>query len=222
MNCIINENSTVLFIGDSITDSGRKRDNGEDLGSGYVSMAAAMFSALCTTKGVKFLNRGISGNRVDSLQERWQEDCVDLKPDYITILIGVNNTIHKFKKGIITPAGDFEASYRSIVKAAVEFTYAHIILMGPFLLPVVNSEETPLNKPVREKWHEWRSDLNPKIDVVRQIAKDFKATYIALDEIFSLAAASRPPEFWLPDGVHPTPAGHSLIALEWLRAVKAI
>lgn len=88
---LIKQGDTVLFQGDSITDAGRDRSNGADLGRGYALMAAGWFNALFPEVGAKFLNRGISGNRVKDLQARWQQDCVDLQPDWVSIYIGIND-----------------------------------------------------------------------------------------------------------------------------------
>ena len=89
------EKMTVLFQGDSVTDCGRDRENAEDLGFGYAVMAASEFSARNPRRNVKFINRGISGNRVRDLRSRWQEDCIDLKPDLVSIMIGINKKVSR-------------------------------------------------------------------------------------------------------------------------------
>lgn len=210
MTPLIEDNAIVLFQGDSITDAGRSRADDADLGRGYAAMTAAWFSALYPQKRVTFLNRGISGNRVKDLRARWQQDCLDLKPTWVSIMIGVNDTWRRYDSHDPTPVEAYERDYRAILEAVRDGLNARLILLEPFLLP------TP---PDREAW---RVDLDPKIAAARKLAREFNALYVPLDGLFAEAAARREPAFWLPDGVHPTPAGHAFIAQTWLRAVKAL
>ncbi|NMB96588.1 MAG: SGNH/GDSL hydrolase family protein [Clostridiaceae bacterium] len=208
MSNLIRNNSIVLFQGDSITDAGRSRTNDNEMGHGYPNMIAAVFSAKYPEKNVKFINRGISGNRVKDLQARWKEDCLDIKPDWVSILIGINDCWRRYDSNDPTTAEDFEKGYRDILTRTVRETNAHLILCEPFVLPVPEDRKT------------WREDLDPKIQVVRQLAREFNAIYIPFDGIFAAASTKREPAFWAADGVHPTSAGHALIALEWLKAVE--
>jgi len=157
-----------------------------------------------------FLNRGISGNRVKDLQDRWQADCIALKPDWVSILIGINNTWRRYDSNDPTSTADFEKGYRDILEKTRRHTKVQIILCEPFVLPV------PGDRLV------WREDLDPKIQVVRNLAVEFKALLLPLDGIFAQAATAREPGFWAPDGVHPSPAGHALIAQAWLKLVGAM
>jgi len=212
MNRVVIENDAlVLFQGDSITDAGWDRENpNEDLGTGYANMAASWFSALYPERNVRFLNRGISGNRVKDLRARWEEDCLELKPDWVSIMIGINDCWRRFDSNDPTPVRDYEADYRDILTQVAEKLGARLIMLEPFLLPVPKDREA------------WREDLDPKIDAARRLAREFGAVYVPLDGLFAAAAVRREPAFWAPDGVHPTPAGHALIAQAWLRAVEAI
>ena len=207
MSIRIEDDAVVLFQGDSITDAGRTMGLGEDLGQGYVMMASALFSAICPEKRVRFVNRGISGNRVKDLRARWQEDCLDLTPTWVSIMIGVNDTWRRFDSNDPTGPDAFEADYRAILEQVRDGLDAQLILIEPFLLPVP------------EDRLEWRADLDPKIDAVRRLAQEFSAILIPMDGVFQRACAHRSPAFWAPDGVHPTPPGHAMIAKEWLRAV---
>jgi len=209
MNCRIQPHATVLFQGDSITDAGRSRENGEDLGRGYAAMVAAWFSARYPGHSVRFLNRGISGNRTGDLLARWQEDCLDLHPTWVSILIGINDTWRRYDAGDPTPTDVFEANYRALLSMTADIVGSHIIILEPFLLPI---------PPDRAAW---REDLGPKIAVVRALAREFNTLFVPLDGLFAAAATQREMAFWLPDGVHPTPAGHALIAQAWLQAVGA-
>ena len=199
--------ATVLFQGDSVTDAGRVRILPDDLGVGYPLLVGSWYSAAFPERGVRFLNRGVSGDRVVDLLERWERDCLALRPDVLSILIGVNETWRAFDAGDPTPAQVFERQYRELLErtqAALPAT--RIALMEPFVLPF---------PPDREAW---RVDLDPKIQAVRRLARDFGCALVPLDGLFAEAAARREPAFWAPDGVHPTPAGHGLIARAWLRA----
>lgn len=207
----IGEIEMALFQGDSITDADRARLYVNDLGRGYALMAAGWFAARYPERGVRFLNRGISGDRVVDLLARWDDDCLALRPDLLTILIGLNETWRTFDSGDPTPAGAFERNYRELLTRTRDaLPQTRLILMEPFLLPIAPALEA------------WRADLDPKIQVVRRLARDFGALLVPLDGLFAQAATRREAAYWAEDGVHPTPAGHALIAQAWLRAVGAL
>lgn len=210
MVTLIEDDAVVLFQGDSVTDAGRGREDDGNLGTGYAMMTAAWFSALYPEKQARFINRGVSGDRVKDLQRRWREDCLDLKPTWVSILIGINDCWRRYDSNDPTSVGDFEAAYRDILRRVKETLNARIILCEPFVLPVPEDRE------------KWREDLNPKIDVVRRLAREFGALFVPLDGLFAQVSTLRHPGFWAPDGVHPSPAGHALIAKAWLQTVKAL
>jgi len=203
----IERGQTVLFQGDSITDAGRNRET-DTLGTGYAFIAAALFGSLFPELGVRFLNRGISGNRVTDLDERWQADCIALRPDWLSVYIGINDCWRRYDRKLIMSVESYEHTYRLILDRAREANpNLNLVLVEPFVLPVPEDR-------VR-----WREDLDPKIDAVRRIARDYCAAYVPLDGLFAAACTRRPPEFWAHDGVHPSPAGHALIARAWLDAI---
>lgn len=207
---LIEDRAVVLFQGDSITDAGRGRGDDGNLGSGYPNMIAAWFSAAYPGKNVRFANRGISGNRVNDLDARWKEDCLDLEPTWLSIMIGINDVWRRYDSGDPTSAEAFEAGYRRILTRAKEDSSSpRLIILEPFVLPVPADRLS------------WREDLDPKIQVVRGLAREFGAIYVPLDGAFSAACVHREPAFWAADGVHPTQAGHALIARKWLEAVGA-
>jgi lysophospholipase L1-like esterase len=210
MSLRIAENSLVLFQGDSITDCGRNRQQPDDLGYGYAALIAHWLSALVPERKLRFLNRGVSGNRVRDLLARWDTDCIALQPDWVSILIGINDTWRRYDSNDPTPVEAFERDYRALLQRTRERTRAQIILMEPFMLHV-----TPAHR-------EWREDLDPKIEAVHKLAKEFGAILVLLDKLFTQASQKREPAFWAADGVHPTPAGHALIAQAWLKAVGVI
>lgn len=203
----IKDGMTVLFQGDSVTDASRSRENDDDLGNGYPMTTASWMAAMHPEKKVRVLNRGISGNRAIDLRGRWQEDCIDLNPDIVSILIGINDTWRRYDSNDPTSAEAFEDNYRNILERTKNETKARIVLMEPFVLPYPEDRIA------------WREDLDPKIHVVRKLAREFGAILVPLDGIFAAASAYRDPGFWSPDGVHPSPAGHALISQSWLKAV---
>jgi len=207
---LFDNNSIVLFQGDSITDAERCRIDDNDMGNGYAMMAAAWFSATYPAKHVRFINRGISGDCVADLQRRWQWDCIDLQPAWVSILVGINDVWESYQTGK-PPAGEaFAQGYRELLTRAKETINPRLILAEPFIVPP--PQETAL----------WRPYVDPLVQAVRTLAHEFDAILVPLDEVFTEAATHRSHEFWAPDGVHPTPAGHALIAQTWLRAVNAL
>jgi len=207
----IPDHATVLFQGDSITDAGRNRNNPYDLGHGYAFLTAAWFNATWPQKQVTFLNRGISGNHASDLQERWQPDCLDLHPDVLSILIGINDTLHRFEHERVTTAAAFEDSYGTILHQAKDAGVGKIILMEPFAL-LTNERDWD--------WSAFLEDLAPKQQIARKLAREYNAVYIPLDGIFAAESTRRAPGFWAADGIHPTPAGAARIAQAWLQAVS--
>lgn len=191
----------ILFQGDSITDCGRSREDFYGLGNGYAMMVAKLFNELYPDLQVEFINRGIGGNRAIDLKNRWQEDCIDLKPDFLSILIGINDVWRRYDSNNPTTALEFEENYRYILEETIaKLPNTKIIILEPFVLPVP------------EDRIKWREDLDPKIQVARKLAAEFKAIYLPLDGMFASAYIASSPEIFAPDGVHPSEKGHNLIA----------
>jgi lysophospholipase L1-like esterase len=197
---------TVLFIGDSITDCGRDRTDPDSLGVGYPALAAAGFAAAHAEAGVRFANRGISGDRAVDLRARWQRDCLDLKPDVVSIMIGINDVWRRYDHDDPTSAAAFAQDYRHILTQSAD-QGARLIIMEPFLLPVSEDQAR------------WREDLDPKLAVVRRLAAEFAAALIPADAVLTRAAASATAVCLAQDGVHPTAAGHAILAEAWLETV---
>lgn len=208
---LIQPDDRILFQGDSITDCGRDRDLPDSLGRGYANMTAGFLAALHPELGCSCLNRGISGNRTGDLLKRWKADCLDLKPDVLSILIGINDVWRRYDQNLPTSAETFEANYRELLGRTREtLPETRLVLMEPFVLPVPGDRRA------------WREDLDPKISIVRTLAREFDALFVPLDGAFAAASSHQPPEYWAPDGVHPTPAGHGLISRTWLETVGAL
>lgn len=206
---LIKDHSVILFQGDSITDVGRDKEKQEDLGNGYPMMVASWFAAAYPEMKVKFINRGISGNRVADLKKRWEKDCLSLEPTWVSIMIGINDCWRRYDNNDPTFVEKFTSDYRDILKQAKETINAKFVLIEPFVLPVT------------EDRRKWREDLDPKINAVRDLAREFGALLLPMDGIFSKVSTFKESAFWTQDGVHPTPAGHALIAREWLKLVRA-
>jgi len=201
----------ILFQGDSITDSNRNRELSDNLGRGYALMVAGLLAALHPHLAPTCLNRGISGNRTGDLLNRWDEDCLRLKPDVLSVLIGINDVWRRYDRNLPTSADAFRENYRMLLERTRKaLPETRLILLEPFVLPVP------------EDRRQWREDLDPKIASVRELAADFEALYVPLDGIFAAAATRQHPAYWAEDGVHPSPAGHGLIARAWLEAVGAL
>lgn len=211
MPSILQAGDRILFQGDSITDAGRDRDNPHHLGNGYAMLAASWFQALYPERNVRFTNRGISGDRTKDLVERWREDCLLLRPTWVSLLVGINDTWRRYDRNDATSTETYEEFYRTLLMRTMEeLPGAHLILCEPFVLP------TPPDRLG------WRVDLDPKIAVVHRLAKEYDAVLVPFDGIFAQAASRREPSFWAADGVHPTAAGHALMAQSWLKAVQAM
>ena len=202
----------ILFFGDSITDAGRNRDSeaGEPggWGGGYVHQIAAYLGAQDPGDELIFTNKGISGNRIYDLEKRLKTDVLDEEPDVVSILIGINDVWRRYDSDTVSEAKDFAAAYKRICKKITD-DGARLVLLEPFLLPVPEDRRA------------WREDLDPKIEIVRDMAREFEAILVPLDGIFAAASAKREPAFWAGDGVHPSPAGHALIARAWIDAMEA-
>ena len=205
---MIEPQSRIVFYGDSITDAGRDRAAArpnENLGSGYAALAAAQLNAQYPAWGLEFWNRGISGNRVYDLEERLEADVLALKPDVVSILIGINDTWRRYDSNVPSPLGEFAESYGRILRRLAEHD-VEVLLLEPFLLPVPEDRRA------------WREDLSPRIEAIRDAAREFSVPLVPLDGLFAAASTRRPSAFWAPDGVHPSPAGHALIARHWIEA----
>ena len=213
---LIQDGQTVLFQGDSITDCGRPTDDSDwHLGLGYAQLIQAMFGLRHPTLNVRFVNRGIGGDRVPSLQARWQADCLDIKPDWVSILIGINDACAI--AGDDLPGYDvdgYEAGYRDILTQTRDTTDARFIILEPFLLHTEHPYDhvSPIGT-IREQ-------LDPVIQIARKLSEEFDAVYVPFDEMFQAASEIAAPAHWAPDAIHPAPAGHALMAEAWLKAVE--
>lgn len=201
----LESDDTILFFGDSITDCGRDRSAPETShGAGYVSQIAARLRYHIPSPELRILNLGISGNRIYDLESRMESEALATQPSVVSILIGINDTWRQQDRNMASPIDKFTAAYRQVLTQFRDSGVSRFVLLEPFLLPVPEDRRG------------WRTDLDPKIHAVRDLAVKFEADLLPLDGLFAQAATRAPAAYWLPDGVHPSPAGHALIAEAWL------
>jgi lysophospholipase L1-like esterase len=211
---MLNPNSTILFQGDSITDAGRNREiaepnRGAALGSGYANLIASQLLQAQPQDNLRFFNRGISGNRVTDLYARWKVDAINLQPDLISILIGVNDTWHEFMYGNGVEVDRYAALYRMLLDYTKQrLPTVQLVLCEPFVLNCGVVTEG------------WIAEMAARRQVVRNLASDYGAVFVPFQSMFDEALTQAEPAYWAADGVHPTPAGHRLMANTWLAAVQ--
>ncbi len=191
----------ILFQGDSITDGnrGRSADPNHILGHGYVFIIAAKYGAAFPELKLDFLNRGISGNTVLDLEKRWQKDTLDLKPDVLSVLIGVND------EGRRVPLDQYEQVYDKIItQARAANPKLKLVLCAPFVKPTGKVSE----------------GIRKRQEVVARLAQKHRAALVQFQPVFDEAVKRAPADYWIWDNVHPTYRGHQLMADEWERVVR--
>lgn len=209
----------ILFQGDSITDCGRDRGNFYSMGGGYPNLVKASLSYDCPNE-YEFINRGISGNRIVDVYARIKADFINLKPDYASILIGVNDTWHEIncENGVETEK--FERVYTMLVDEIITACPdIKLIVMAPYVIEgasTCNCEEIP------DRWDFFKADVAEKAAVAKKIAEKYNLPLIELQPIFDQAGKKAPNDYWAGDGVHPTAAGHELIKRVWLEKFEEI
>ena len=211
---VFHPNDTILFQGDSITDGGRQRtgnDYNHTMGQDYGYIISAQLGALYPERNLLFINRGISGNTVIDLAGRWQNDTLNLKPNVLSILIGVNDTLIGAAKG--ETIEQYEKTYdKLLADTLATFPQIKIVLGQPFLLPVGKHKDTYAAEMVEIKKHQ---------EVVAKLAAKYNLPEILYQDAYDKASQTTPADHWSWDGVHPTYAGHGLMAQEWLKTVEA-
>jgi lysophospholipase L1-like esterase len=188
----------VLFVGDSVTDCGR-RDDPDGLGDGYVRVLAQG-----PLRGARVTNRGVAGDRATDLAARWDADVLRMRPDVLSVLVGINDTWRRYDAGVTTPASAFEATCRALLGSALAAGVRRLVLVEPFVLPVT---------PEQERW--WDEDLGERVEVVRKLAAEHGATLVPAADHLTALAGTHAPGYLAADGVHPTAAGHRALADLW-------
>jgi len=204
---------TILFQGDSITDSGRSRECDDSRGYGYATIASGRVG-LTYPNEYNCINRAVSGDRIVDIYARIKMDIINLKPDYMSILIGVNDTWHEIsrKNGVLTEK--FEKIYTMLLQEIFEvLPNIRIFLMLPYI-----THGTSIN----EQYDEFYNETKKRAAAAKRVAEKFSLPYINLQEKFNEAVKNAPDNFWTLDGVHPTVNGHALIAEEWFKMFEKI
>lgn len=203
----------ILFQGDSITDVHRDRTStaANDLagfGSGYPTIIAGAILGTGDRSRWSFYNRGISGNKVPDLQARWTADALALKPDVLTMLIGVNDFWHRRLTGYTGTTEDYESQYTALLSQTRQaLPNVRFVILEPFVVRFGQVDAT------------WFPEFDARRAVAARVAERAGATFIPLHDLFNQRAAQSRPQDWVQDGVHPTLAGHALIAARWREAV---
>jgi lysophospholipase L1-like esterase len=212
---VLAQDDVVLFQGDSITEWGRDKSKTKpndfgSLGSGYVLLTATNVLREYATKNLKIYNTGVSGNKVFQLSDRWDNDTLMLKPNVLSVMVGVNDYWHTITSGYKGTLDVYKSDYRKLLDRTKQaLPDVKVIIGEPFAMKGV--------KAVDDSWY-------PAFDGYRQAARDvaeeFGATFIPYQSVMDEALKLAPATYWSLDGVHPSPAGASLMAYAWQNAVK--
>ena len=201
----------ILFQGDSVTDAGRDRSDPSDMGNGYPRYASAMIQDSFPDTEFEFINLGISGNRTEHLVERLDTDFIEVQPDIVSILIGVNDVWHHYSFEFVeTTDNQFEANYRKVLDNLKSRTNARILMIQPFLLETVD--------PAKQELCE---ELARKKAIVKRLADEYADAYLPLDEVLH-SEIEEEPAYYSADGVHPTPDGACYIGEAYLKAITPL
>lgn len=203
---------TILFQGDSITDVLRPRESEVYKGCGYVTMVSGKLG-LDYPNEYDFINRGISGNRIVDIYARMKIDIINLKPDYMSILVGVNDVLHE-SIGNGVSAEKFEKIYSMLLEELLEeLPDLKIMILEPFVLKCTGTEQN---------WDYTYGEVLKRSAAAKRIAESFGVPFVTLLEKFMELTKSAPPSYWCSDGIHPSAAGHEMIAREWVKAFMQI
>ena len=201
----------ILFQGDSVTDAGRDRSDPHDMGNGYPRFASAMIQDSFPDTELEFIDLGISGNRTEHLVERLEADFIEVQPDIVSIMIGVNDVWHHYAfEYVETTDEQFESNYRTVLDAIKSRTNARILMIQPFLLETVDPAKQVLCE-----------ELARKQAIVKRLADEYADAYLPLDEILH-AETEEEPAYYAADGVHPTPDGACYIGEAYLGAIAPL
>ncbi|WP_259067325.1 SGNH/GDSL hydrolase family protein [Mucilaginibacter sp. X4EP1] len=210
----LDKDDVILFQGDSITDWGRDQsktvpNNTSALGAGYVLHAAGHLLLENPDKNLQIYNKGISGNKVYQLAARWDIDCLALKPNVLSIHIGVNDFWHTLTNGYTGTIDTYITDYHKLIDRTKQaLPNIKLIICEPFATKGV--------KAVDDKWY-------PTFDLFRKAARDiateYKAAFVPYQSVFDKALELAPANYWSLDGVHPSIAGQALMAKTWMEII---
>ena len=211
----LKKGTTILFQGDSITDAGRNKKNpvaNEKLGRGYPNHAAKLLLEAYPQLDLQIHNRGISGNKVPDLDRRWQKDCIDLQPDFLSILIGVNDIWHKLNGRYDGTAETYRDGFTALLdRTRKSLPDVTIVICEPFVL---------MSGTVKQNTDKWFPEFDIRRKYAKQVAEKADAIWVPFQTMFDRAVDSgTEPAVLARDGVHPTQDGHALMAKTWRQVV---
>lgn len=212
---LIQPGNAILFQGDSITDAGRSRETADrpniksTMGNGYAWMAASQILVDHPESDLKIFNRGISGNKVPDLAQRWDADCLHIKPDLLSILIGVNDIWHRRNGKYQGTLASYEKDYRILLERTMQtLPSVKLVICEPFVLKCGAIDDS------------WFPEFDGFRAVSKKMAEEFKAVFVPFQGAFDTAITIADPKEWAADGVHPSAFGAALMAHEWIKAVS--
>ncbi len=210
---VLSSGDKILFAGDSITDCGSRRGGeAHPLGDGYVRIFAELMSACRPDLEAEVVNKGVGGNTVIDLRGRWEKDVLDQKPDWLAVMIGIND-IHCHLRGVESGVHPdvFMREYRALIGMAAEKLKCRFIILDAFYISSDGGGD-PFRQSVIQQLPEY-------IAVSGKIAEGYGAVHIKTNDLFRLHLKHRPPDFFAPEPVHPNSAGHTVIAWELAKAL---
>ena len=209
---LIRHSQTAVFIGDSITDCGR-RDVAAPLGNGYVKMAVDLIRAKYPSRQITFFNKGIGGDVAPGLRDRWADDVLVHNPDWVSVMVGINDLHRRFSPDPQThiPPEKYRQAYSEFLERTRESTKARLLLMDPFYISKENDTNSQRTTVLEA--------LGEYISVVHEMAKKFDALHVPTHDVFQRQLEYYPCDTFCPEPVHPNPTGHQIIAHAWLQAV---
>ena len=204
---------TILFQGDSITDAGRNREDTYGIGLGYPILVKSALG-FENPGEYEFFNRGISGNSIVDVYARIKKDIINLKPDVMSILIGINDVWHEFGEQNGVDAEKFFKIYSMLIEEVKEaLPNIKIMIMEPFVLSACSTEGN---------YAQFRAETEKRAEKAKAIAEKYNLTFIPLQDKFDELTKQAEPSYWLSDGVHPTTMGHEFIKREWIKAFNTL
>lgn len=210
---------TILFQGDSITDCGRSRDDNAQVGTGYALLVKSQLG-FENPNQYQFYNRGISGNRIVDVYARIKADIINLKPDYMSLLIGVNDVWHEIMYNNGVDEEKFEKIYSMLIEEIKEaLPELKIMILEPFCLKGVATDNTETQP---DKWEKFDSEVKKRAAKAKLIAEKYGLLFVELQNKFDELTQQAEETYWLRDGVHPTPMGHEMIKREWIKAFEEL
>ena len=200
----------ILFQGDSVTYACRDRSNPHDLGEGYPKYAAAMMQDAFPQVDFEFIDLGIGGNRTEHLVQRLESDFVDIQPDIVSIMIGINDVWHRHSHNIPTTDEDIERNFRQVLETIKAQTRARILIIQPLLMESANPNVAEL-----------REELTVAQAIIKRLADEYADAYLPLDTILNTETKEEP-VYYTADGIHPTPNGACYIGEVYLKAIAPL